>query len=194
MTNDVAAAFQLLGLGVEADADAVRAAFRKMVSAVHPDVVGVAGSELTLALLGAYRTALLRTTESASREQAVAPSESPPDSSIDPTDTPPEGADVWLADTDTICLRCSREEAFARVLEVGHSLGSITYLDRESDLLEVLLRTRLGDTLSLVISFQGRNDWMEAFLTSEVLDTAKHELPSTAQITELYAHQLINRW
>ncbi len=77
---------------------------------------------------------------------------------------------------------------------MGYALGSITYLDREGELIEVLLRTKLGDTLSLVISFQGRNDWVEAFLTTEVLDTAKHELPTTAQIAELYAHQLVTRW
>jgi hypothetical protein len=52
----------------------------------------------------------------------------------------------------------------------------------------------LGDTISLVISFQGRNDWIEAFLTCEVLDTAKHELPTIEQLTELVADQLNNRW
>ncbi len=58
MTEDPAAAFRLLGLGASADAEAVRAAFRKLVSATHPDVVGDAGAEPTLALLAAYRTAI----------------------------------------------------------------------------------------------------------------------------------------
>ncbi len=186
MMTDATRAFQLLGLTVDASEDTVRAAFRNQVIGLHPDVVGDAGSEPTLALLDAYRTAI----HHAARNLADG-TRPPPSANTDSGET---GNTVWLVDHDTIALACPHEEAFARVLEVGHALGSITYLDREGELLEVLLRTKLGDTVSLVISFQGRTDWVEAFLTTQVLDTAKHELPSTAQITELYAHQLVARW
>jgi hypothetical protein len=207
-TDGIAGAFAVLGLTSNANADEIRDAFRSRLLAVHPDIAGDAGGEPTLALLSAYRIAL----EHCAGDSFVDPSAvdagngssspskaAPPDAHrATPPDTvvktlhrhPP----VWLIDHDTIAMACPHEEAFARTLEVGHSLGSITYLDRQGELLEVLLRTKLGDTVSLVISFQGRSEWVEAFLTTEALDRAQHPLPTTAEITELYAHQLAARW
>ena len=187
--DTVRVALRTLGLTDCVDASDVRAAFRSRVVALHPDITGAVGNEPTLALLDAYRVALEHAESTEATKAANAT-----EAERTAVKSLPDEARVWLVDHNTIALRCSREEAFIRVLEVGHSLGSITYLDREGELLEVLLRTKLGDNVSLVISFQGRSDWVEAFLTSEVLDVAKHELPTTAQLTELYAHQLTVRW
>jgi hypothetical protein len=175
-------AHALLGLRSDQTAghttDTVRAAFRQRLQATHPDRVGDTGHETTVALLDAYRIAL---------DHAAKPSPEPPAA-------PPSRAPVWLIDRDTIALSCTHGEAFVRLVEVGHQLGAITYLDRETELLEVLLRTVQGDTLSLVISLQGRTEWIEAFLTVEVLDRAKHELPTIDQLTELVAHRLNTAW
>jgi hypothetical protein len=169
-------------LGVEANATAneIRAAFRALLRNVHPDVArgNNDANEATRALLHAYRLSL----------DTCVTEDSTVDAALD------RDARAWLVDRDTVALACSHEEAFARLLDVGSTLGVITYLDRQGELIEVLLRTRLGDTVSLVISFQGRADWVEAFLTTEVLDVARHELPTIDQITELVLFELRRRW
>jgi hypothetical protein len=187
-------AFALLGVAANADAADIRTAFRARVVVLHPDQAGAASTDDTRLLLDAYRMALAQAVVQDALTNATVPIESSlaDSAAVDPE--PHGNQSVWLIDRDTIALACSHEEAFVRVLDVGQSLGAITYLDRQGDLIEVLLRTNLGDTVSLVISFQGRNDWIEAFLTTEVLDRAKHELPTIGEITELVAHRLLTNW
>jgi hypothetical protein len=185
-------AFVALGLPRSASDGEIRAMFRTRVSEVHPDMIGDSGHDATLHLLDAYQVALANINLAGIGPEPV---QQVPQAEDMCTDASVQiDPNVWLIDTDTIGLGCSHEDAFARLLDVGQSLGAITYLDRQGELIEVLLRTVLGDTISLVISFQGRNDWIEAFLTCEVLDTAKHELPTIEQLTELVADQLNNRW
>ena len=190
-------ALGLLGLGGTPTEEAVRAAFRHLIWHSHPDVTTSAesadGGAQAHLLITAYRVALDRARSPASEGvvgsavTAAGPTD-PSGPSFDP------GKRAWLVDRDTIALRCFHEEAFARVLDVGTLLGAITYLDRPGELIEVILTTKLGDTVSLVISFQGRAEWVEVFLTTEVLDIARHELPTVEQITELVLHELLRRW
>jgi hypothetical protein len=151
-------------------------------------------------LLGAYRIALDHASTNGSGEKHVkipsisdAPYVDAEDSATGNQATEASTA-IRLVDRDTIALACTHEEAFARVVDVAYAIGSVTYLDREGEILECLLRTRLGDTMSLVFSFQGRAAWIEVFLTTEVLDLARHELPTIDQLTELVAHELRQRW
>lgn len=192
-----AEALSLLGLRGEPAEEDVRAAFRHLIWQSHPDVTASAdladsGAQAHL-LITAYRVALdqARTAWPAgaqARSETTAERSGVSEQVVDP------GERAWLIDRDTIALRCFHEEAFARVLDVGTLLGAITYLDRQGELIEVMLTTKLGDTVSLVISFQGRAEWVEAFLTTEVLDIARHELPTVDQITELVLHELLRRW
>lgn len=181
---DLGNAQQLLGVVADADAAQIRGAFRRRIRQLHPDVSGDNDAAATRELLTAYRVALSAAVnhgDEQSDEMAVDRGDEQSDS-------------VWLVDTDTIALACPHDEVFARLLDVCSTLGVITYLDRQGELFEVLLRTTLGDTLSLVVSFQGRSGWVEAFLTTEVLDIARHELPTIGQLTELVLHQLRLRW
>lgn len=181
---DLGNAQQLLGVVADADAAQIRGAFRRRIRQLHPDVSGDNDAAATRELLTAYRVALSAAVDHGdeqSDEMAVDRGDEQSDS-------------VWLVDTDTIALACPHDEVFARLLDVCSTLGAITYLDRQGELFEVLLRTTLGDTLSLVVSFQGRSGWVEAFLTTEVLDIARHELPTIGQLTELVLHQLRLRW
>ena len=192
---EIVDAWNQLGVDASADKAAVRAAFRRQILGLHPDLVGAAGTEPTRLLLAAYRTALDLAPEVLNGPGA---SVSGPNNERG-NETPPvvggsANAKAWLIDRDTIALDCSHDEAFVRLLEVGSALGVITYLDRQGELLEILLRTKLGDTLSLVVSFQGRAHWVEAFLTCEVLDVARHVLPSIDDLTELVLHELRQRW
>ncbi len=177
---NLAQARELLDVSLHSTVDEVRSAFRVRIRTTHPDVSAsqVDATDATRQVLVAYRICL----DGCRRDDVPAVPE------------PTGDGRAWLVDGDTIALACSHEEAFARVLDVGSALGAITYLDRQGDLIEVLLRTKLGDTVSLVVSFQGRADWVEAFLTTEVLDVARHELPTTSQLTELMVFELQRRW
>ena len=200
---DLGHAQQLLGVFPDANATQIRGAFRRRIRQLHPDVSGDDDAAATRDLLTAYRVALSvavdRGDDLEARPETV--------DHVRPTAETAETAETvttvagdehrdsaWIVDTDTIALACPHDEAFARLLDVGSTLGVITYLDRQGELFEVLLRTTLGDTLSLVVSFQGRSGWVEAFLTTEVLDIARHELPTIGQLTELVLHQLRLRW
>ncbi len=192
-----AEALALLGLRGEPDEEDVRAAFRHLIWQSHPDVTASVdladnGTKAS-ALITAYRVALDR---ARTAWPGGAPARS--EATVERADVSEPMVDLgkraWLVDRDTIALRCFHEEAFARLLDVGTLLGAITYLDRQGELIEVMLTTKLGDTVSLVISFQGRAEWVEAFLTTEVLDIARHELPTVDQITELVLHELLRRW
>lgn len=192
-----AAAYEVLGVRLNATATEVRVAFRERIRQLHPDISGEEDATPTRELLAAYKLALAAAS-SRVRENAAAQVDS---GSTQPTavgepSLPGGQADdtIWMVDTDTIALACPHDEAFARLLDVATAIGSITYLDRQGELFEVLLRTKLGDTMSLVASFQGRSHWVEVFLTTEVLDIARHELPTIEQLTELVLHELRSRW
>lgn len=197
---DHAEALGHLRLRGEPSEDDIRTSFRQLIRQSHPDVTAsvdtaASGTQSQL-LITAYRIALEQARRPAS-DGAFAGAEEP---TVLTDLTDPSGSSIergnraWLVDRDTIALHCFAEEAFARMLDVGSLLGAITYLDRQGELIEVMLTTKLGDTVSLVISFQGRAEWVEAFLTTEVLDIARHELPTVGQITELVLHELLRRW
>lgn len=192
-----AEAIGLLGLRGAPTEEDVRAAFRHLIWQSHPDVTASVeraenGAQAS-ALIVAYRVAL-EWARSAASEGSIPPSVATAEPSGASDSEAASDRRAWLVDRDTIALRCFHEEAFARVLDVGSLLGAITYLDRQGELIEVMLTTKLGDTVSLVISFQGRAEWVEAFLTTEVLDVARHELPTVDQIAELVLHELLRRW
>jgi hypothetical protein len=194
-------AFALLGLTRDAADSEVRGSFRSLIRAVHPDTDSSrrgaeAANTETQRLLEAYHCALANLIES--HKAPILDTEPQNADTEEPSEPASDGGDdtqqVWLIGHDTIAMRCTHEEAFVRVLEIGQQLGAITYLDRQGELLEVLLKTVQGDSVSLVISFQGRSHWVEAFLTAEVLDRAKHEIPTIEQLTELVLYRLATQW
>ena len=92
---------------------------------------------------------------------------------------------ITLVHADTIGIALPADEAFTVLLEVAHRIGDVTYLDR-NELLEALLRTEQGVTVSMVISLQGRASGVtEAFVTLEALDAARGALPLVADVTAL---------
>ena len=99
--------------------------------------------------------------------------------------------EVWLIGPDTIALAMPADDAYLRLLEVAHRIGDVTYVDRSCALMEALLRTKDGTTLSLVISLQGRAlGHTEAFLTIEPVDLVRGPLPNVADLTQLVASHL----
>lgn len=108
--------------------------------------------------------------------------------------TEPDGrvrVGVIRIDDDTLALPGTAEEAYRALVGAAHEIGVVTYFDRDFGVLEVLLKTVEGTTVSLFVSFQGRsNETVEAFFSLEALDKVRGDLPTVFGITELLASHL----
>lgn len=176
-------------LGVQADAGPVelRQAYREQLFALHPDRHDI-GADAVRSVIDAYRFL--------SRSDAAPPLGSGVEcvtaSEVGTEESPAVPEDgIWLIGPDTIALAMPTDDAYLRLLEVAHRIGDVTYVDRSCALMEVLLRTRDGTTMSLVISLQGRaTGHTEAFVTLEPLDLVRGPLPNVADLTDLVVSQL----
>jgi hypothetical protein len=98
---------------------------------------------------------------------------------------------VRVLERDTLSIRGPADQVFAWLLEVGATIGEITYLDRQNELFESLLKTVDGDAISLVCTLQGRADeTTEAFFTMEPLGLARYPIPDLGDVVELIAQHL----
>lgn len=171
----------MLGVAEEASAEEVRAAFRALVRQQHPDRSGRPGSVAVSRLVEARRTLL-----------APVPVGGPPPAPPPPPPRPAVPLDAHV-EGDTLLVHADPATVMARLLEAGHALGEITYLDRGVGLVEVLIQVQEPDdrapaACSLVCSLQGRLDGVEVFCTVERLDG--HPPPPIAPIVEALATQM----
>ena len=187
---DRAEAWSVLGVSPTASADELRSAYRQRLFALHPDHSGQTG-EGVRTVISAYRVL--------ASQLVASPNPVPVQSTALADDLPADDLhadevladDVWLIGPDTIALAMPADDAYLRLLEVAHRIGDVTYVDRSCALMEALLRTKDGTTLSLVISLQGRAlGHTEAFLTIEPVDLVRGPLPNVADLTQLVASHL----
>jgi hypothetical protein len=176
---DRSEAARLLGVAPTATPAEARAAFRDLIRTRHPDRAGAGATVDAALLIEAHRT--LRTAA------APVPSAPPPPPTPAPRSTGPVDA---RAVGDSLLVAADAATVMARVVEAGHALGEITYLDRSSGFVEVLLLVQEDDddrpvAVSLVASLQGRLDAVEVFCTVERLDG--HPAPPIAPIVEALA-------
>lgn len=150
MDREEAAAW--LGVDVDAPADVVRSAFRRLVVQHHPDRTGTDDTAGVRRLTEAYR--VLRA------------------GGATPAPAPAGVTGVTFASDDTITLAVPPDEAFDRLLDVAATVGAVTYVDPEAGLLEVLVTFDDGRRASVVVSLQGRaaTGATDAFVTLEPLD------------------------
>jgi hypothetical protein len=83
---------------------------------------------------------------------------------------------VRVVGGDTLLLAAPPDEAFALLLEAGHRVGNVSYVDRSCAIFEVVVRQD-GETCSLVVTLQGRAHGTEAFLTLEAMERAASLTP-----------------
>lgn len=181
-----------LGVPAGATTAEIRSAFRARLRGAHPDVHPNAaeGPAQTRLIIDAYR-ALSDAPPMAAAEPELRPEVHPTERSATERSVTERSASVRLDGPDTIVFDLPADEAFRWLLSVAHRIGDVTYLDRDNELLEALLRTTGGTTLSMVVTLQGRsNGTTEAFLTIEPLDVARGELPSINEVTALVFAQL----
>ena len=187
---DSAEARSVLGVIPTASAEELRSAYRQRLFAVHPDHSGHSGDGVRT-VISAYRTL--------TSQLVIAPEPVPVEAPAPANDLHADDLrgddlhadEVWLIGPDTIALAMPADDAYLRLLEVAHRIGDVTYVDRSCALMEALLRTKDGTTLSLVISLQGRAlGHSEAFLTIEPVDLVRGPLPNVADLTQLVASHL----
>ncbi len=171
-----ATAAQVLGVDETADPEEVRRAYRRLIGRHHPDRAGADATENATQINLAY--AVLRTAAPAIQPAAAEPA-------VAETQTRPPTTVGVTGDDDTLAIALPPDEAFLAVLDAGHQLGEVTYVDPDNGLLEVVVSFLEAPTSSVVITFQGRADHTDAFCTIESLGAGPP--PPLADVVSLLA-------
>lgn len=159
---DPTGARAVLGVAAGASWGDVRDAYRREVRAHHPDGARDAAD------------ATVRTVHTALITQAyavlLAARDVPPGTS-EPVRAAGNGAGPVGGAGDTRCLLLDADpaESFAAMLEVGHVIGTVSYVDRSSGVLEVIVTPVPGEATSLVVDLEASGRYTQALLGVEPL-------------------------
>jgi hypothetical protein len=156
--------------------DTVRAAYRRLIRSAHPDRAG--GTTGAAARLNEAYAVLSRARRQGSRvgtpagapTGAPAPSR-PPEPPPPPSPPPPPRVGSAVVGEDTLLLAAPPPEAFALLLDAGHRIGSVSYVDRSCGIFEVVVREG-AETCSLLVTLQGRGHGTEVVFALESLERA----------------------
>jgi hypothetical protein len=142
-------------LGVTGDEPTeLRAAFRRRLRAVHPDLnPSPDASEATRLLTAAYHLLLQPAGRRPARPGAARPTATSPS-----TDRRDPRFEVRVLDASSVAVAAAREEVLDAVVEVADVLGELVYLDAHAGLVEVVVEFVEGPTSTLTMSLQGRAD------------------------------------
>jgi hypothetical protein len=113
---------RLLGVGADADADAVKAARRRLAKAVHPDVAG--GSAEAMRALNAATDTVLGEIAAATTRARTATSGAEPDEQPGSRFRPRSGAQV-ASDVASFVIEALPAEAFEALLVVTAWIGEV---------------------------------------------------------------------
>jgi len=166
---DLVHARVVLGLGPAPTWAEVRVAYRAQIAAAHPDRAG--GDTERAALVNEAYAVLERAHRQGGLGEGAVARAAPPEPAPaaeprwEPLDEPPE-----VLEGDTVHLAVPPDEAFGRLVEAGHRIGAVTYVDRSCSILEVLVRVEGEGTCSLLITTQGRAEGTDAFCTLEAIE------------------------
>ena len=169
---DVAEARAVLGIVDGAGWDDVRAAYRRLIRAAHPDVAR--GTSRQAARLNEAYAVLSRAKRRASvvtpggrrpggRTRGGAPPPPPP--------PPPPAVGFTIVGPDTMLLAAPPGEAFALLLEAGHRVGAVSYVDRGCGIFDVVV-SEDDEARSLLVTLEPRGHGTEAVFALESLERA----------------------
>jgi hypothetical protein len=170
---DVAEARAVLGIVDGAGWDDVRAAYRRLIRAAHPDLAR--GTSRQAARLNEAYAVLSRAKRSdavvtpsgrrpGGRTRGGAPPTPPP-----PPPPPPVG--FTIVGHDTMLLAAPPGEAFALLLDAGHRVGAVSYVDRSCGIFDVVVRED-DEARSLLVTLEPRAHGTEAVFALESLERA----------------------
>jgi curved DNA-binding protein CbpA len=169
----------VLGVGPDATPEAIKSAYRGLVRVAHPDVAGPDSTVRSARLNEAYRVLRADTRSFWADSRHSGRGESAQFA---------RAVNLRRLADDTLGLEVPAHEAFMLLHEAGHRLGHVSFVDRESGLLEVIVDG--SPSYSLFVSFQGRGDGTtEAFCTVEALGPGT--APAPQQVIDLLLHALL---
>ena len=159
----------VLGVLATDEWSAVRLAYRKLIRELHPDRAGPRATDRAAEVNQAYAV-LTRALHGAGARRP----EPPP-----PPPRPTAGAPRMSAHVEggnILLIKAPPDEAFTRLLEAGHVVGHVSYVDRSCAILEVVVQHE-GETCSLVVSLQPHEDGTEALCTLESIERVHKPSP-----------------
>jgi hypothetical protein len=186
---DAAEALEVLGVPGGTDLAGVRAAYRGLVRAAHPDLVpdDDQAHARTARLTEAYEVVVAFVEEHGTTPAPAAEPEPPPPPP--PPASPPEPTmEVSALDEGTIALALPTPEAYAVLYEVAGRVGEVAYYDRRLGILEIIVRFEGGPSCSVVMTLQGRAHHTEVFCTMESIEATP--APSIAPVIDALVHEL----
>jgi len=156
---DAAQARSVLGVGPDAAPAEVRAAYLRLVLEHHPDRAGTDPGASAAAAPGtrARLTATITEAYSVLRELPPVAAAAPSARRVVPTPAPPQTSAAAppfagpAGDVRRLCLGASPADAFGAVLESLHVLGHVSYVDRSSAVLEVVVTPVPGQATSMLV-------------------------------------------
>jgi curved DNA-binding protein CbpA len=157
----------LLGVSPTDEWDAVRIAYRRLIRQQHPDRAGPGATVRAAQLNDAYRVL------SRALQVQTADGIRPRRRLADP---PPPRFDAHIEGADTLVVEAPREEAFSQLLEAGHVVGHVSYVDRSSAIFEVVVKHD-GEACSFVVSLEGEGK-TEALCTLESMERSQRLSPT----------------
>ncbi len=196
---DLPEALAALGVTPGATTGEVRAAYRRLVREVHPDVVGEAGdaSHRTARLAEAYarvRAAIRGAGGDTVPLPPPAATSPPPAGATTASAAAPAGPvdatvlDAAALDTDAILVDAPAGETFAALFEAAGRVGHLAYFDRQLGIIETIVRFEGGPSCSVLITLQGRAMGTEAFVTMESIEA--DATPSIAPVIDALVTEL----
>jgi hypothetical protein len=172
---DVRQARAVLGIGDDDGWDAVRAAYRRLIRAAHPDRAG--GTTRAAVELNEAYAVLSRARR---HGRPVAPGGDRADGArCAPTvsPTPPPAAGTAIVGDDTLLLAAPPGPAFALLLDAGHRVGAVSYVDRSCGIFEVVVHED-GEARSLLVTLEDRGHGSAATFALESLERAASLSPA----------------
>jgi DnaJ domain len=163
---DQATARDVLGVAPDAPWPDIRAAYLRLVREHHPDTA----SDVAEAGIRTVRTAQITSAYS-----ALLVNRPVNDGATGPPTFAPKVTDESLTDaldgTRRVLLAAEIDDAFVALLEVAHMVGVVSYVDRQSAVLEAIVTAAPGEATSLLIFLEpGEEEGVtEAFLGVEPL-------------------------
>ncbi len=167
-------ALRTLGLEKGAQADDVNRAYRALIRQAHPDAGG--STAVAARITEAYHWL-----QRAGVEPPQVPTPPPP--------SQPDPPATAKAD-DSYALRLPPGDIFARLVEAGHQLGEVSYIDRDAGIVQVTFTAHNGVVCQLaatVVSMPSRASRGEARVEFTLDPLASGEAPPIDQVVDRFA-------
>jgi hypothetical protein len=177
----------LLGVGPDEGWEAVRLAYRRLIRELHPDRAGPGATGRAAQLNEAYGILSNALGGTTMRGRRPVPTRRPT------VATPPSPrVTAHLDGADRLVVDAPPDEAFTRLLDAGHAVGAVSYVDRSCAIFEVVVRHE-GESYSFVVTLQARDaGGTEAYCTLESLERVHS--PSPEPVVRQLAAALHSPW